>query len=128
MTGRERNALLMGLLIGALVAAAIFAGRQYLVSRSQPGAVAASPSMDQPVSQPEVASNPDSAAAIQLTEEDQKAIGIETVEVKRETIRRAIAAPGKVAEPETGVGTISARIGGRIEKLLIRVTGEPVSR
>jgi len=128
MTGRERNVLFLGLLIGALVTAAILAGRQYLVSRSQPSAVAASLSVDQPVSQPEVASNPDSAAAIQLTEEDQKAIGIETVEVKRETIRRAIAAPGKVTEPETGIGTISARIGGRIEKLLIRITGEPVSR
>jgi multidrug efflux pump subunit AcrA (membrane-fusion protein) len=50
------------------------------------------------------------------------------VQVKRQSIRKEIAAPGKVAEPETGIATISARIGGRIEKLLINVTGQTVSR
>jgi RND family efflux transporter MFP subunit len=65
---------------------------------------------------------------VQLTDQEQKAIGVETVEVKRETIRKEITAPGKVAEPETGIGTISARIGGRIDKLLINVTGATVSR
>jgi multidrug efflux pump subunit AcrA (membrane-fusion protein) len=71
---------------------------------------------------------PDSAASVQLSDQEQKQIGIETVEVKRQTIRKEIAAPGKVAEPETGIGTISARIGGRIEKLLVNVTGETVAR
>src|SRR5262249_44155018 len=67
-------------------------------------------------------------AAVQLTDEDQKAIGIETVEVKRQTIRKEITAPGKVAEPESSIVTISARSGGRIEKLLVKVTGETIQR
>ena len=56
--------------------------------------------------------------SVQLTDDEQKAIGVETVEVKRRTIRKEIVAPGKVAEPETGIGAISARIGGRIDKFL----------
>ncbi len=131
MTGRERNLLLAGLLIGALGAASIFVGRHYVLSRQEPTAAEAGTSSDRPAAQPDVPSNvpnTDSAASVQLTEQEQNAIGVETVEVRRQTIRKEIAAPGKVAEPETGIGTISARIGGRIEKLLINVTGETVSR
>ena len=77
---------------------------------------------------PNPPSNPDITTSVELTEQEQKAIGVETGEVKRQTIRKEIVAPGKVAEPETGIGTISARIGGRIDKLLINVTGETVRR
>src|SRR5207248_8984487 len=66
--------------------------------------------------------------AIALTPDEQKSIGVETMEVKRQTVRKEIVAPGKVAEPETGIGTISARISGRIEKLFLNVTGESVTR
>jgi membrane fusion protein, copper/silver efflux system len=66
--------------------------------------------------------------AIQLTNEEVKTIGVETVEVQLRNIRKEVTAPGKVAEPETGISTISARIGGRIEKLLLNVTGESVAR
>src|SRR5215468_4773827 len=128
MTTRERNVLLLGLLIGAVIAASVLTGRQYFATRQQPTAAAAAPPSDQPATQSEVPLAVDSAPSIQLTDEDQKAIGVETVEVKRQEIRKEISAPGKIAEPETGIATISARIGGRIEKLLINVTGEAVSR
>jgi RND family efflux transporter MFP subunit len=62
-----------------------------------------------------------------LTPEEQKSIGVETVEVKRQMIRKEIDAPGKVSDPETGMGVISARIGGRVDKLLLNVTGETVT-
>lgn len=128
MTTRERNVLLLGLLIGAVIAASVLAGRQYFATRQQPTAAAAAPPSDQAATQSEVPLAVDSAPSIQLTDEDQKAIGVETVEVKRQEIRKEISAPGKIAEPETGIATISARIGGRIDKLLINVTGETVSR
>ena len=70
----------------------------------------------------------DEAAYAQLSDDEQKAIGVETVQVKRQTIRREIAAPGKVVEPETGIDTIKARSSGRIDKLLINVTGGMVNR
>src|SRR5436309_2388422 len=128
MTPRERTWLVTGLLVGAVVTASIIVGRQYVVSRQEPTAVAAVTSLDTPTAQPDTPSSADSAASVELSEQEQKAIGIETAEVKREIIRKEIAAPGKVAEPETGIGAISARIGGRIEKLLLNVTGETVNR
>ena len=128
MTPRERTLLVTGLLIGAVVAVSIVIGRQHVVSRQEPTAVAARTSLDTPTVQPDTPSSADSAAAVELSEQEQKAIGVETAEVRRQTIRKEIVAPGKVVEPETGVRTISARIGGRIEKLLINITGETVDR
>src|SRR5262249_53697932 len=128
MTRRERNLLLTGLFIGAFIVLSIFVGRQYVSSQQESTAAAATSSSDGTASEP--AGNPDagSAAAIQLTDQEQKAIGVETAVVKRQAIQKRITAPGKVAEPETGIGTISARVGGRIDKLFINVTGETVSR
>src|SRR5262249_55753801 len=120
MTTRERTWLVIGLLIGAVVAASIVIGRQYVVSHQEPTAAAAGTSPDTPAAaQPDVPSSADTAVSVELSEQEQKAIGVETAEVKRRTIRKEIVAPGKVGEPETGIGAISARIGGRIEKLLI---------
>src|SRR5439155_13905137 len=87
----------------------------------EPARVISSPAQDIPPTS-------DSAASVALTDAEQKMIGIETVEVKRQTIRKEISASGKVAEPETGIGAISARIGGRIDKLFVNVTGERVAR
>jgi membrane fusion protein, copper/silver efflux system len=128
MTRREHTWLLAGLFIGAVVVASLFLGRQYMVLRHEPTASAAEPSTDKPTVEPDARFSPDAPASVELSEQEQKAIGVETEAVKRQTIRKEIAAPGRVAEPETGIGTISARIGGRVEKLLINVTGETVSR
>lgn len=126
MTGRERTLLALGLILGAIIAVSALIGRQYVTSRPEPTAEAADTTDTQSSPSPDASSNTDTPASIQLSKEDQKAIGVETVEVKRQTIRREIAAPGKVAEPENSIVTISARSGGRIEKLLVNVTGETV--
>src|SRR5437773_9153849 len=128
MTAREKTLLVAGLLIGVVVAALAFVSRQYVMSRQEPTAEAADKTTTPSPAAPEQDSNPDSPSSVQLTDDEQRAIGVETTEVKRQTIRREITAPGKVAEPETGIGTISARIGGRIDKLFINVTGETVTR
>jgi Cu(I)/Ag(I) efflux system membrane fusion protein len=125
MKRSEKSWLAAGLVIGAIVVAAIFMGRQYIVSRRAPETVTA---QSAPATSETTPPGSDSAASVELSDEDQKTIGIETVEIKRQTIRKEIVAPGKVAEPETGIGAISARIGGRIDKLLLNVTGESVSR
>jgi RND family efflux transporter MFP subunit len=128
MTPRERNLLLAGLFIGALIVLSIFVGRQYVPSQRESAAEAASSPAVRPSSEPAADSNASSTAGVQLTDEEQKAIAVETAEVKRQSIHKEITAPGKVAEPETGIGTISARVGGRIDKLFINATGETVSR
>jgi RND family efflux transporter MFP subunit len=127
MTRRESTLLVSGLLLGALAVAFIFIARQYMAPRSEAAATAADATTAPPQPVPDAGSNPDSAASVQLTDKEQTAIGVETAEVKRQSVRKEIDAPGKVTEPETGIGTISARIGGRIDKLLVTFTGETVS-
>ena len=125
MSNSERRWLIIGIVVGVIVATSIFVIQERR-RRLQPVAAAQSAITDS--SDLTAAAPAEAGAYSQLTEQEQKAIGVETAGVKRQTIRKEIAAPGKVAEPETGIGTISARIGGRIEKLFINVTGEPVNR
>jgi Cu(I)/Ag(I) efflux system membrane fusion protein len=128
MTQSEKTLLISGLLIGALAVIAILIGRQYFVSRQELTVAASEPTGAMPAPAPDAASTPDAAPSVQLTELEQNSIGVETVEVKKQTVQKEITAPGKVAEPESSIGTISARIGGRIDKLLINITGETVTR
>jgi membrane fusion protein, copper/silver efflux system len=129
MNRSERKWLISGLFIGAVVVAAFFAGRQYLTSVRPTEAVTTQPVSAAPEPTPDsAAANSGSVTSVELSDEEQKMIGIETAEVQRRSIQKQIVVPGKVAEPETGMTAISARIGGRIEKLLLKATGETVSR
>jgi Cu(I)/Ag(I) efflux system membrane fusion protein len=69
-----------------------------------------------------------SVSNIQLTQKERADIGVETVEVGRRNLRRALIAVAKVDEPETQLASISARIGGRIDKLYLDFTGQRVRR
>src|SRR5690348_1716056 len=64
--------------------------------------------------------------ATQLTEEEQRSIGIQTVVVGHRAIRREFLTTARVEEPETRLTTISARVGGRIDGLHLDFTGQPV--
>src|SRR2546425_10119402 len=124
MTRREKGWLALGILLGLIIAAlTVVALYERPGGPRSASAIADRPPLQQPVEAPQNAET-----SVQLTDEEQKSIGVETVEVKRQAIRKDITAPGRVAEPETGIGVISARIGGRIDKLLINVTGESGSK
>ena len=125
----QRRTLMAGIVIGLLIASSIWFAREYLLSRPEPASARGdTPATAAPLTDAVPAPTPDAGASVQLTNEEQKAIGVETAEVKRQSIRKEITAPGKVNEPETGIGVISARIGGRIDKLFLNVTGESVNR
>jgi RND family efflux transporter MFP subunit len=129
MTRREKQFVLIGVMLGVLAAAGIYGVKEYFFERSKgaeplPGTVTANVMAAEPNS-PEPPA--DTAPSITLTPDEQQSIGVETTEVKRQTVRKEIQTSGRVTEPETGIGTISARIGGRIEKLFINVTGETVN-
>src|SRR5581483_2218338 len=64
----------------------------------------------------------------QLTEEEQRSIGLQTALVKDRVIRRELLTTARVEEPETRITNISARVGGRIDKLQLDFTGQPVRR
>ena len=69
-----------------------------------------------------------SVSSIQLDQKEQANIGVETVEVRRRNLQRALLAVAKLDEPETQLAAISARIGGRIDKLYLDFTGQQVRR
>jgi RND family efflux transporter MFP subunit len=69
-----------------------------------------------------------SVSSIQLDQKEQRDTGVETVEVRRRNLQRALMAVAKVDEPETQLASISARIGGRIDKLYLDFTGQQVRR
>ena len=128
MTRSEKNMLVTGIVLGLVIAASAYGVRAYVLSHRLPAATAQSAAPVSALAEGTPSQPSDSAVSLELTDEEQRAIGVETTEVKRQTIRKEIMTPGKVEEPETGIGAISARIGGRIEKLFLNVTGETVSR
>ena len=67
-------------------------------------------------------------ASIQLTEDEQRSIGLQTTVVARRAISRDLLVAARVEEAETQLTNISARIGGRIDKLHVDFTGQPVRR
>lgn len=140
MTVREKRFLMFGLILGLVLAGLIygvtsFRAARYRATSSQGPQTAESmasslsnpPSaVDRNTSQQQMA--PDQARSVQLTDEEQKAIGVQTEEVRRRTITRPILAVGRVEEAETRLSTISARVAGRIDKLFLDFTGQAVAR
>src|SRR5581483_12469781 len=57
-----------------------------------------------------------------------RSIGLQTALVKDRVIRRELLTTARVEEPETRITNISARVGGRIDKLQLDFTGQPVRR
>ena len=125
MPRSEKRWLVAGILLGALMVSATYEvlDRRRPSQPAPPAAAAVTAETATPAGTPSETAN-----YVELSSDEQKAIGVETVEVRRQSIRKEIAAPGKVAEPETGIGTVSARIGGRVDKLFVKVTGETIAR
>ena len=133
MTQPEKKFLLMGFTLGLVLAfAALAAARLWHPDRS------AAQSQEAPIPKYEAAPEPGSSkeqtradapvSSIQLDPKEQKDIGVETVEVTRRNLQRSLITVAKVDEPETQLASISARIGGRIDKLYVDFTGQPVRR
>jgi RND family efflux transporter MFP subunit len=66
--------------------------------------------------------------AVQLTPDEERMISLKTVEAAHQELHNQIVTVGKVDEAETRLAAISARVGGRIEKLHIAFTGQSVGR
>ena len=135
MTQHEKKYLVTGLTLGLMLALVAYAAiRLWHPDRS------AAQSQEAPILKYEAA--PEQAASqrteqvqadasvssIQLNRKEQADIGVETVEVRRRNLQRALMAVAKVDEPETQLASISARIGGRIDTLYLDFTGQQVRR
>ena len=137
MTHREKKLLGTGLALGLVLAFVSYAAtRLWHPERS------AAQTQEAPIPKYEAAPEPTasqrpehelaqadaSVSSIQLDQKEQRDIGVETVEVRRRNLQRALVAVAKVDEPETQLVSISARIGGRIDKLYLDFTGQHVRR
>jgi RND family efflux transporter MFP subunit len=137
MTSNETKILGTGLVLGLVVAFGAF-GAMWLWHPER----SAAQSQETPIpkyettseqttaerSKPEQDQADASVSNIHLNQKEQADIGVETVEVTRRNLQRALIAVAKVDEPETQLASISARIGGRIDKLYVDFTGQPVRR
>jgi RND family efflux transporter MFP subunit len=67
-------------------------------------------------------------AAVELSPAEITAAGVQVAEVRTATLKTDIAAFGRVEQPEAQLAAVSARIGGRVDKLYVQYTGERVQR
>lgn len=140
MNSRERNFVWIGIVVGVFIAGLIFGVMRWRSSlpegapsvamqeRQAPAPANDSmPGMNHPAPQSQQPQG-GSLGTVQLSPEEEQQVGIEVSEARIQTLRREILAVGKVEEAETQIATISARVGGRIDRLLVNFTGQRVSR
>jgi RND family efflux transporter MFP subunit len=129
MTANEKKLFVMGIgagLVVAVLAAAIlivsghhtYAAETALMAMKQPAAAAQS-NADQGT-QP--------GTTLELTAAEITAAGVQVAEVRTEALKTDIDAFGRVEQPEAQLAAVSARIGGRVDKLYVQYTGESVRR
>ena len=123
MTTGEKKWMVIGVLLGVAIVTAIG-----LVLHLRP---ASQEKTEPTASAPPLPETPSVAAgpiAVQLSSEEQKKIGLQVTEVRREVLSEDIVVPGRIEEPETAISTVSTRFGGRIEQLFVNFTGQTVQQ
>ena len=133
MTKREKQFVMTGMLFGILLAA-VFYGVSRHWNGSATGelnAVAVAQARDSEPDPPSPAAEGgrgETVSAVQLTEQEQQQIGVQTVKVQRRNLRQMLSTVAQVEQPETALASVSARVSGRIDKLFVDFTGQPVRR
>jgi RND family efflux transporter MFP subunit len=142
MTSREKHLGTAGLVLGLAAASALFGVSRLIRPESS---AARAEEMTVPAYESSGGSNapqpsghqhgsaasseaPEPAASVQMTEDEQRSIGLQTAVVQHRMTRRELLAVARVEEPETQLTSISMRIGGRIDKLHVDFTGQQVRR
>jgi multidrug efflux pump subunit AcrA (membrane-fusion protein) len=129
----NRESLLFGVGLGLLIAILVGGGVYGISHFLRRPASAAS------ITQPEQTSTTASStqiqyggtepgSTVQLSNAEQEAAGVQTSEVRRRQLITAVSAFGRVEEPESRLSTISARVGGRLDKLYLQYTGQNVQQ
>lgn len=112
--------LVVGLLMGRdtrtfaaeAIPAAIDAGAQHIVATRE--------------SKPGDGTQP--GTTLELTPAEITAAGVQVAEVRTAALKTNIDSFGRVEQPEAQLAAVSARIGGRVDKLYVQYTGESVRR
>ena len=135
MTQHEKKILATGLALGLVLAFVAYAATRLWHPERSAAQTQEAPMLKYEAAPEQVTSQraeqvqaDASGSSIQLNQKEQTDIGVQTVEVGRRSLQRALMALAKVEEPETQLASISARIGGRIDKLYLDFTGQQVRR
>jgi len=131
MTKREKQFVIVGVLFGMLVAAVFYGFSRHMRGNAAGElnvVTAVHAEQSEAIPPSHVSEGGETASAVQLTEQEQQQIGVQTVEVQRRTPGRTLNTVAQVEQPETGLTSVSARVSGRIDKLFVDFTGQPVRR
>ena len=130
MTTREKKLIALGAGGGILIAVLalgllaceenISCDRAGTVIAAQPAAPA------QPVASAASAPGTQPGATVELSPAEITAAGVQVAEVRTASLKTDIDAFGRVEQPEAQLAAVSARIGGRVDKLYVQYTGERV--
>jgi RND family efflux transporter MFP subunit len=132
MTTKEAKLIAWGAGAGVLAASlvgGIFAVRGAHTFAVEPASAAArSNSGARPEAGAAATSGTQPGTTVELTPAEITAAGVQIAEVRAVSLKTDIAAFGRVAQPEAQLAAVSARIGGRVDKLYVQFTGEHVRR
>jgi RND family efflux transporter MFP subunit len=129
MTSREKKLMAVGAGAGILVAALIIGivvARQLPIFASGQAMPMARPATQSESAEKQQGTQP--GTTIQLSPAEISAAGVQVGEVRTAALKTNIDAFGRVEQPESQLAAVSARIGGRIDKLYVQYTGERVKR
>jgi RND family efflux transporter MFP subunit len=132
MIARDKKMIALGAGAGILVAALVVG---ILAMRELPSLAAG---RTLPAAQPADSARADTSqskqsgtqpgATVELSPAEITAAGVQVADVRTATLKTDIAAFGRVDQPEAQLAAVSARIGGRVDKLYVQYTGERVQR
>jgi RND family efflux transporter MFP subunit len=133
MTKRKKQLVLIGMLCGIVVAAVLYIAIRRLHDSGTADltvVVAAQARDNEPVTSSKATENAngETVSAVQLSEQEQQQIGVQTTLVQRRNLRRTLSTVAQVEQAETELASVSARVSGRIDKLFVDFTGQPVRR
>jgi len=132
MTAMEKKLLVMG--AGAGVLAAVLVAAILIVSERHTYAAEKAPAGSMAMKQPAAVAQPmgdqgtQPGTTLELTSAEITAAGVQVAEVRTAALKTDIDAFGRVEQPEAQLAAVSARIGGRVDKLYVQYTGESVRR
>lgn len=130
MISRDKKLLVIGMLAGAVVAAAFMAAflfrGQTARADMQRHEQIPTPSPQGKIEAALIGTEP--GTTVQLDADEINAAGVQLVKVSAARVKSSVESVGRVEQPEAQLATVPARVAGRIDKLYIQFTGQDVRR
>jgi len=130
MTAKETRLIALGAGAGIFLAILALGIAPFVKARlfaAEPAVIAArSTATPQPEADPATTSGTQPGTTVELSPAEITAAGVQVADVKTAELKTDIAAFGRVEQPEAQLAAVSARIGGRVDKLYVQYTGERV--